>query len=424
MNSAEARMFKDTHMVEHDDPSVSLRPTLSLLAILASLAALGTLATNILLASLPGIAASFGVPTAATGAMMSAFFATFAIGQLAVGPVSDRYGRRPIILAGLAVFIAGSLLCAVATTLPVIVAGRIVQAIGVCASSVLSRAIARDLFSGAELARVLSFIMVAMAAAPGFSPLIGSGLDYAFGWRSTFIAVATFGLALAIAYSVSVGETHCGARGNLDLAEILRGYFALLRDRRFIVPAASVSFVIGGLFAVFTVTPAILVDGLGFSPLSLSLFYAGTVFVVFGAGFLAPRLAQRRGLAAVTGYGLAIACAGCVLMALLALAGFRNFAAYLLPMLVFLFGMGTANPIGTALTLSPFGERAGSASALLGFLQMAIAALAIVVATALPTTAFLALSLVLAAATTAGLLIFLFRARPSGFTHSTMRQPL
>lgn len=400
-------------MSDDKNLSTSLGPTISLLAILACLAALGTLSTNILLASLPRIATSFAIPTTATGSMMSAFFATFALGQLAVGPLSDRYGRRPVIVAGLAIFVAGSILCALAPTLPILVAGRVVQAIGVCASSVLSRAIARDLFSGAELARVLSFVMVAMAAAPGFSPLVGSGLDEAFGWRSNFVVVAIFGLLLGLAYSVSVGETHHGERVTFNPTEILRAYRALLRDRRFIVPATSVSMVIGGLFAVFTVTPAILVDGLGFSPLSLSLFYAGTVFVVFGAGFVAPRLAQRLGLAAVTQYGLIIASSGCIVMALLAFAGFRTFASYLLPMLVFLFGMGMANPIGTALTLSHFGERAGSASALLGFMQMAFAAMAIVAATTLPVTAFAALSLVLASLTTTGLLIFVFgRARP------------
>ena len=104
-----------------------------------------------------------------------------------------------------------------------------------------------------------------------------------------------------------------------------------------------------------------------------------------------------------------------VIMALLALAGFRDFLSYLLPMLVFLFGMGLVNPIGTALTLSPFGERAGSASALLGFLQMAMAALAIVAATILPMPPVLALSLVLAALTTVAFLVFVMLAcRPDG----------
>jgi MFS transporter, DHA1 family, multidrug resistance protein len=381
-----------------------------LLAILASLAALGTLATNILLPSLPHIAQSFNVPTPATGSMMSAFFATFALGQLFVGPLSDRYGRLPAVLGGLAIFVAGSIVCATAPTLSVMIVGRVVQAIGVCASSVLSRAIARDLYSGNELGRVLSFIMVAMAAAPGFSPLVGGGLDHAFGWRAAFVAVAIFGFALAPAYALCLGETHHAARARLDPVTIAQGYRRLMRDRRFIVPAASVSMIIGGLFAVFTISPAILIDGLGFSPLALSLFFAGTVFVVFGAGIAAPKLARKAGLARISFYGLIIACAGCLIMLFLVLAGLRGFASYLLPILVFLFGMGLVNPLGTALSLSPFGDRAGFASALLGFLQMAAAALAIVATTMLPMPPFVALSVVLAGLSTAASLLFLLRA--------------
>lgn len=390
-------------------PSV-VKATGELLTILACLAALGTLSTNILLPSLPAMAHALDVPIVATGALMSWFFATFALGQLFVGPLADRYGRRPLVVAGLIIFVAGSLVCTMATSLPGLVAGRVIQAIGVCAASVLSRAIARDLFTGNELARVLSFITVAMAAAPGFSPLLGSGLDHSLGWRSPFAFVAVFGALLCLAYSLAVGETHVGKRPPIALLSIIQGYGSLLRDRRFVVPATSVSLVIGGLFAVFTVTPAILVGSLGFSPLQLSLFYAGTVFVVFGAGFAAPRLAKRSSLAAVTRLGLVIASGGCLVMAALALAGFHAFASYLLPMLLFLFGMGMLNPIGTALTLTPFGERAGAASALLGFMQMACAALAILAATSMTAQPFLALSLVLATLTTTGATIFGLRA--------------
>lgn len=381
-----------------------------LLAILASLAALGTLSTNILLPSLPRLAADFDVPTAATGSLMSSFFATFAIGQLFVGPLSDRFGRRPIVLSGLLIFVVGCVICTVASTLTVLIAGRVVQAIGVSAASVLSRAIARDLFSGNELGRVLSIITVAMAAAPGFSPLVGGGLDLLFGWRSAFAVVAAFGVVIAIAYVFRVGETHHGVRERVSLVSIFRGYTSLLVTRQFIVPAASVALLIGGLFAVFTITPAILVDGLGFSPIALAMFYAGTVFIVFGAGFVAPKLTQRTSLAVAAKTGLVIASGGCIVMAILAGTGFRSFASYLLPMLVFLFGMGLANPTGTALTMSPFGERAGAASALLGFMQMTTAALAIVTATLLPVSAFSALSIVLAILTTMAALIFRLRA--------------
>src|SRR5205085_2963918 len=124
----------------------------------------------------------------------------------------------------------------------------------------------------------------------------------------------------------------------------------------------------------------------------------------------APRLARKAGLARITFYGSIIACAGCLVMLMLALAGFRGFMSYLLPILVFLFGMGLVNPLGTALTLSPFGERAGAASALLGFIQMAAAAIAIVATPILPFSPFLALSLVLAMLTTAAFLVFFARA--------------
>src|SRR5215467_708247 len=162
------------------------------IAILATLAATGTLATNILLPSLLSIAATLKVSTAAVTSAITVFLAVFALGQLAVGPISDRYGRRWPVLIGFAVFFAGSVWCALATDLTGLLIGRVIQAAGACATSVLSRAIARDMFSGAALARAMALIMIAMAAAPGFSPLLGGALDHLFGWRSNFILVAVF----------------------------------------------------------------------------------------------------------------------------------------------------------------------------------------------------------------------------------------
>ncbi len=149
------------------------------IAVLAALAATGTLATNILLPSLPQMAASLLVSTAEVTASITVFLAVFALGQLAVGPISDRYGRRWPVLAGFVVFIAGSIWCGLATDLTGLLVGRVIQAAGACSTSVLSRAIARDLFTGAALGRAMALIMIAMAAAPGFSPLLG-GADRAF----------------------------------------------------------------------------------------------------------------------------------------------------------------------------------------------------------------------------------------------------
>lgn len=161
-------------------------PTSSALpiAVLSVLTAMGTLATNILLPSLPHIAISLNVTTAAVTSAITVFLAVFGLGQLLVGPLSDRYGRRWPVLIGFAVFFAGSVWCGLATDLPNLLVGRVVQATGACATAVLSRAIARDLFSGAALARAMALIIMVMSAAAGFSPLLGGALDHSLGWRA------------------------------------------------------------------------------------------------------------------------------------------------------------------------------------------------------------------------------------------------
>lgn len=384
-------------------PAAQRHLTGSLLFLLAGLAALGTLSTNIILPAFPDMGSALGVSTKDLGVTLSSFFVAFAMGQLVVGPLSDRLGRQRLVLGGLAVFLAGSALCALATSLPGLVVGRVVQALGVCAASVLSRAIARDLFEGEALARTLALIMVAMAAAPGFSPLLGGALNSLVGWRGAFMLVGVLGLVLAAHYVISTGETHpADRRAAVSIAAIVKGYMRLLFDPWFIVPAASVSFVLGGLYTFFATAPAILMDGLGFSSLGLGLFFATTVFVVFAAGLLAPRLAHHWGQRPVAMAGIVIALTGGILL----LAGPQTVTLFSLSLAVFLLGMGMVNPLGTAITLQPFGHQAGTASALLGFLQMGSAALAISIAGTLDVAAYTALGLVLASCTAFSLIVF------------------
>jgi len=380
------------------------------IAVLALLAATGTLATNILLPSLPQMAVALKVSTPAVTSAITVFLAVFALGQLLVGPISDRFGRRWPVLVGFAVFFAGSAWCAVATDLPGLLVGRVIQATGACATSVLSRAIARDMYSGAALARAMALIMIAMAAAPGFSPLLGGGLDHLFGWRSTFVLVAIFAAIGALAYASVLGETHNSTRIPLNPLAITKNYIGLIADRRFVVPAATVSLIMGGLFAMFSAAPRVLIETLHFSPIQLGLFFAGTVMVVFAAGMLATQLAPRYGLDRSIRWGLLVAAIGSI--AILAVSRLApSFLPFLGAMSVFLLGMGIVNPLGSAQALSPFGEKAGAASALLGFWQMMNAAIGVWLAATLSSDAMFALGLVLTVFSLLAVGLYMLRAK-------------
>ena len=380
------------------------------IAVLAGLAATGTLATNILLPSLPQMAVSLKVSSAAVTSAITIFLAVFAVGQLVVGPISDRYGRRWPVLIGFAVFFAGSVWCGLATDLPSLLVGRVIQAAGACATSVLSRAIARDLFSGPALARAMALIMIAMAAAPGFSPLLGGALDHYFGWRSEFALVAVFAGLGALAYGTVFGETHHATRTPLDPLAIVRNYIGLIADRRFVVPAATVSLIMGGLFSVFSAAPRVLIEAMHFTPIQLGLFFAGTVLIVFAAGMLATKLAPRYGLDRSIRGGLFAAATGGIAMLLVSLYS-PSFLPFLGAMSVFLLGMGIVNPLGTAQALSPFGAKAGAASALVGFWQMMTAAIGVWLAATISHDALFALGVVLTVFSLAAVGLYTLRAK-------------
>ncbi len=351
----------------------SQRLNASRLVLLASLAALGVLATNIMLPAFPLIARELNVDPRELALTLSVFFVVFAIGQLFVGPYADALGRQPFVFAGLAVFIGGSIVCALASTLSMLIVGRAIQAIGACAASVLARAIARDLYHDAALTRALALVMIAMAAAPGFSPALGTVMAAWFGWRSVFVLVALAAALVALHYHFSVGESLPPARRRpAHPFATVGAYAALATDARFIAPALAVSLVIGCLYSLFGAAPSILMTGMGFAAAGLSAFFAGTVFIVFASGLLASRFAPRLGAAKVGMTGILMALTSGLW--LVALGGTPQPAPFMAAVALFLAGMGLVNPIGTAIALEPFGDRAGVASALLGFLQMACAA--------------------------------------------------
>jgi DHA1 family bicyclomycin/chloramphenicol resistance-like MFS transporter len=254
--------------------------------------------------------------------------------------------------------------------------------------------------------------MVAMAAAPGFSPLVGSALGDLLGWQLIFAGVAVFAAVLAFQYARYVGETNPAARRvAMPLSAVANAYGRLATDRRFILPALAVALILGCLFTFFATAPAILIGVLGLTGFQLALYFAATVIVVFSAGFLAPRLSQRWGQRAIAMFGALVALSGSLLI--LVVAGAPGLSSITAGLILFLFGMGLTNPLGTAIALQPFGSQAGTASALLGFLQMSCAALGTSLATVLP----LEPTVSLAAIMTAGSLLAVAAFFPVAFAH-------
>ncbi|KKA08846.1 multidrug transporter CflA [Pseudomonas ogarae] len=392
-------------------PHASTQPlTGKVVALLAGLAAISMLSTNIILPAFADIGEDLGVTARELGLTLSSFFITFALGQLVVGPLADRYGRQKLVLGGLSVFVVGTVIAGLATTLDVLIAGRVVQALGVCAASVLSRAIARDLFEGETLARALSLTMIATAAAPGFSPLAGSVLSVTLGWRAIFILVGLAAVVLAFFYVRDLGETHpADRRAPHSAKSVVLAYGRLVLDKRFILPALSMSLLMSGLFASFAAAPAILMKGIGLTSLQTGLYFAATVFVVFAAGMAAPRLAHRHGARIITLAGIACAMIGGGLLLVGPAAPALGW--YALSMITFLWGMGLANPLGTAITMGPFGKEAGMASALLGFLSMGAAALTTWLASVLSFAPVTTLGGIQATACLVALVLFLLRGR-------------
>src|SRR4051812_9316996 len=246
------------------------------------------------------------------------------------------------------------------------------------------------------LARVMASITMATAAAPGFSPLLGSTLDQLFGWRSEFVFVAVFALGTAMAYVTFVGETRGDTVGSLNPLRIAGSYLGLLRDARFVAPARTAGLLMAGLFAVFSSAPRVLLEGFGFAPITLGLLFAGMVFLVFGAGMMAPRLSARFGSRRATSLGLGLTVAGGAALLVTVLLAKDSLPLFLFAVSIFLFGVGIASPLSSAAALSPFGEKAGVAAALFGFSQMAGAACGASLAAVLASDPAIGLGIVLA----------------------------
>ncbi len=344
--------------------------------IVTALVAFGAISTDLYLPSLPAIGAAFETDAAQVQLTLSLFLAAFALGQLVYGPLSDRFGRRPVLLVGLAIYLGATLACLFATGIEVLIAARFAQAVGACSGVVLGRAVVRDVHGRERAARVLSYIAMAMALAPALGPILGGFLQSWFGWRANFLALALFGGTTLIAVAAFLPETNNKRDPRAtEPWRLLGNYRALARhpDYRAFVAIAACAY--SGIFAFISGSAFLIIEVLGLSPEVYGLCFAGMVAGYMLGTFASGRLTMRLGLERMIAAGAVIGLLGGGVMALLSAAGVLNLPALLIPVFVFTVGAGLMLPNSMAGALGPFPEMAGAASALLGFVQMAIAAL-------------------------------------------------
>lgn len=348
--------------------------TFSLIVVLAVITALGPMAMQIILPVLPVMQVAFDVPAATVQYALSLALFTIAFSTLIYGPASDRYGRRPVLVVGLVIFVMGSGIAAIAPSIEIVILGRIIQAVGGAAGMVLSRAIIRDLFDRDTAARLMAYMITALVVAPMISPLIGGLLNDAFEWRAIFVFAGVIGSLVLLFALPKVPETLEKGTDIQTLRGMLGGFLILLRVPRFLGYAGQVGFGMGMFMAFLGAAPFVMVNVLGRPPTEFGLFFMMVSAGFMTGSFLTGRFGQRLGMDRMMriGSGLAVVL-GAVMLGLV-LAGIWTPWSIFLPGAGMALANGLAMPNAQAGAVSISPRFAGTASGLIAFLQMLVGA--------------------------------------------------
>lgn len=343
--------------------------------LLVALVALGPLSTDMYLPSLPSLVSVFDSDVPTVQLTLSAFMVAFAVSMLVYGPLSDRFGRRPVLIAATAIYVAASIACALAPSIEVLIVARVVQAFGACAGPVIGRAVVRDVWGRERAATVLAYIAFAMAMAPAVGPILGGWLDVVFGWAATFWVLAGFsGLALAgVALLLSETNAHRNPAAT-SVSGLLASYGTLLRHPVYIGYVLTVAAAYSVIFSFISGSSFVLIDVIGLTPDLYGLCFAAVVVGFMTGSLTSARIGVRVGGRTMILMGGGLTAAGGLLMAWFAWTGPPTVVNVVGPQALAMVGVGFIMPNAQAGAIGPFPTMAGAASALLGFCQMGLAA--------------------------------------------------
>lgn len=349
--------------------------SLALTILLGVLTALGPLSTDMYLPSLPAIATYFGATSGAAQLTLSSYLVGFALGLPIYGPLSDRRGRKTVMMVGLSLYGLASLLAALSPSLAVLIACRFVQGFGAAGPLVIARAIVRDLYEGRQAGQQLARMGSIMGVVPAIAPILGVGLELTFGWRANFVMSFVLVAALAFWALAKLPETlRARLSDKFSLMAVLGGFGTLLADRRFLPFAALAAATYSGLFAYISGSSFIYQRHFGLSEFAFAIAFVMMVTGFISGSFTAQRIALRTEPRRLLMIGALLQSAGGLAMLAANLAFPSQHLATTLPMMLYSAGVGFSLPQSMAQAMLPFPERAGAASSLIGILQMGTAA--------------------------------------------------
>jgi len=343
-------------------------PILALMWVIVS----GQLALSIYLPSIVAMTEEFG-DRAGVQMAMTAYLVSFGLCQLVVGPLSDRFGRRPVLIVGLVLHALAAAISALAPSLTVLILARVLQGAGSCTGAVLTRAIVRDVATRETAARLLSYMSTAFALAPAIGPLIGGQIHVWFGWRGSFALLALMGFAGLVAVTLRLQETRAATPAGQGEIRTRAAFAMVLFNRQFLALSMAVGSTAATFFAFISAGPVVLIGLLGVRPETFGLFTfawasAFILATVFGMRFLAGVDPLR-----IMGAGILLSAAGALIMVAAGLTIGAHVATVAIPFAMIGFANGLIVPNGFALAMSSIPAAVGgTASAILGFQQVAI----------------------------------------------------
>lgn len=343
---------------------------------LVVVSAINPLALNIFMPSMPGMVRVFDTDYSTVQLTLTLFLASIALAQLIIGPLSDRFGRRPVVLVGTTLFLIASVVCVYANSIEMLIVGRIFQAFGGCTGMVMGRAIIRDMHGLNKSASMMGYVTMAMVVVPMMAPTMGGYLDGKFGWQSSFILVFVYAaVALSFAYFL-IGETHKGPYRAVNPAHMLIGYGNLLSKIHFLRPALQISFSTAAFFAFLGGAPYVTIDLLGGTPIEYGLHFMIASMCYMLGNFVTGRMSEKWGAERLVGIGLFFAMSGGVwLLVNYYLFGLSVFTLFC-GMGFIALGNGLTLPSGTAAAISADATRVGAAAGMSGSMQLGAGAIA------------------------------------------------